>query len=138
MESQDPQIDLTGSYYQKVTSLKNTVAAAKKTNNLKVLIAIGGWTDSASGKYSRLVNNSTARSIFIKSTIAFLQKHNFDGLDWDWEYPVCWQGNCAAGPATDKENFANMVKEMRAAFKPYGFLMSAAVSAGKSTIDQGK
>ena len=40
-------------FYQQVTALKS-----KKK---KVLLALGGWNDSAGPKYSKLVNNPTAR-----------------------------------------------------------------------------
>ena len=58
-----------------------------KSLNRKVLLAIGGWNDSKGNKYSRLVNNPKARKDFIKHVIEYLKKHNFDGLDLDWEYP---------------------------------------------------
>ena len=70
-------------FYEKVTALKS--------RGVKVLIAIGGWNDSAGDKYSRLVNNPTARTRFTEHVVEFIQKHNFDGLDLDWEYPKCWQ-----------------------------------------------
>ena len=56
-----------------------------KSQNRKVLLAIGGWNDSKGNKYSRLVNNPKARKDFIQHVIEYLKKHNFDGLDLDWE-----------------------------------------------------
>jgi chitinase len=56
-----------------------------------VLIAIGGWNDSAGNKYSRLVNNPSARASFTQHVVEFIKTNNFDGLDLDWEYPKCWQ-----------------------------------------------
>merc|ERR1712233_255288 len=38
--------------------------------------------------YSRLVNNPDARRKFIEHVIGFIEKHDFDGLDLDWEYPA--------------------------------------------------
>uniref|UniRef100_A0A0P4VV53 GH18 domain-containing protein n=1 Tax=Scylla olivacea TaxID=85551 RepID=A0A0P4VV53_SCYOL len=70
-------------FYAKVTELKQ--------RGVKVTLAIGGWNDSLGDKYSRLVNSPAARTKFINHVIGFLQAHNFDGLDLDWEYPVCWQ-----------------------------------------------
>ena len=56
------------------------------------MIAVGGWTDSGDGdKYSRLVNDAAARQAFISNAVTFIEDHNFDGLDLDWEYPRCWQ-----------------------------------------------
>lgn len=64
---------------------------AYKKRGLKVLLALGGWNDSAGDKYSRLVNNPASRKKFIDHAIKFIEKYGFDGLDLDWEYPVCWQ-----------------------------------------------
>lgn len=65
--------------------------AALKSKGIKVLMAIGGWNDSAGDKYSRLVNLPSARQRFIENVIQFIEKYQFEGLDLDWEYPVCWQ-----------------------------------------------
>lgn len=64
---------------------------AFKAKGVKVSVAIGGWNDSQGDKYSRLVNNPTARRRFVENVLKFLDKYNFDGLDLDWEYPKCWQ-----------------------------------------------
>ena len=55
------------------------------------MIALGGWNDSKFDKYSRLVNDPVARATFTEKVIEFIEEHNFDGLDLDWEYPRCWQ-----------------------------------------------
>lgn len=65
--------------------------AALKSKGIKVLMAIGGWNDSAGNKYSRLVNSPSARQRFVTNVIQFIEKYEFQGLDLDWEYPVCWQ-----------------------------------------------
>ena len=74
---------LFAEFYEKVV--------AYQAKGVKVLLAIGGWNDSAGDKYSRLVNNPSARAKFISHVKAFIKMYNFDGLDLDWEYPVCWQ-----------------------------------------------
>lgn len=104
---------------------------------MKVSIALGGWNDSLGNKYSKLVNNPAARAKFIQHVMEFIEKYNFDGLDLDWEYPKCWQVDCSAGPESDKEAFALWVKELREAFRPKGYLLSAAVSPSKKVIDLG-
>ena len=67
--------------YKKVTEFKN--------QGSKVMIALGGWGDSSGNKYSRLVADPSSRKNFIDHVVSFIQTHNFDGLDLDWEFPGC-------------------------------------------------
>lgn len=83
IKAHDSWADYDNRFYERVV--------AYKKRGLKVLLALGGWNDSAGDKYSRLVNSPSARKKFINHVIQFIEKYGFDGLDLDWEYPVCWQ-----------------------------------------------
>jgi len=48
------------------------------------------------------------------------------------------QTNCNQGPDSDKNAFSNFLIELKQAFKPHGYLLSAAVSPSKIIIDSGK
>ena len=74
------------------------------------------------------------REEFIKSVVTFLETHEFDGLDLDWEYPGDTE---RGGDWSDKENYALLLEEIKIAFNPHGWLLSAAVPAPKSRIDAG-
>lgn len=47
------------------------------------------------------------------------------------EYPGSREGS----RPTDKENFTKLIQELKAVFRPLGLLLTAAVGAGKPTID---
>ncbi|XP_018794816.1 PREDICTED: probable chitinase 3 [Bactrocera latifrons] len=129
IQPHDSWADLDNKFYERV------VAFRKK--GVKVTVAIGGWNDSAGDKYARLVRNAAARARFINHVVEFIQKYNFDGLDLDWEYPVCWQVDCTKGTPDEKGAFTALVRELSQAFKPKGLLLSSAVSPNKKVIDAG-
>ena len=84
--------------------------ARSQNPSVKVLIALGGWTDSESDKYSRLVSSQANIDKFVGKAKSFVKNHDFDGLSLEWQYPVCWQANCAKGPPSDRQGFTNLVK----------------------------
>lgn len=103
-----------------------------------MLLAVGGWTDSAGDKYSRLISSAAARRKFVASTINYLQKYNFDGLSVEWNYPKCWQSDCRKGPDSDKPNFTKLIQELKAEFdqeKPK-LTLAVALSGYKEVIDR--
>lgn len=101
----------------------------KKINpKLKTILAIGGWNEGST-KYSAMASNAGSRKTFVDSVVAFLDRYGFDGLDMDWEYPAN-----RGGKPEDKQNFVALLKDLREAFGTR-LLLTAAVSAGKGTID---
>ncbi|ROT81447.1 chitinase-related protein 1 [Penaeus vannamei] len=114
-------------YLDKAAGLDNYrrfVTLRERNPQAKMLLGLGGWTDSRSDKYSRLVSEPQRRAAFVSHVVSFLQEYGFDGLDLDWEYP-----GYQSSPQ-DREGFRLWVEELRAAFSPHGLLLTAAVSAG--------
>ncbi|CAG2118127.1 unnamed protein product [Medioppia subpectinata] len=107
--------------------------------NMKALISIGGWNEGST-KYSKMAANPGARKTFVNSVVKFLQTYKFDGLDVDWEFPgfLAETGpdhDRTPGDPKDKQNYIELLRELKAALKPHNYLLTAAVSAGKPTID---
>lgn len=116
----DKYLDIDLGNIKKVNELK-------KTNpNLKTMASIGGWNEG-SEKYSLIANDANKRKTFIDSSLVFLKKYNFDGLDLDWEYP----GQRNSNNLKDKENFVIWLKEMKKDFSKENYLISIAVGAAK-------
>ncbi|CAG2178751.1 unnamed protein product, partial [Oppiella nova] len=105
--------------------------------DMKALISIGGWNEG-SDKYSKMASSPDSRKKFVNSVLKFIQTNKFDGLDVDWEYPgfkASGEEDRTPGNPKDKDNFVALLSELREAFKPHNYLLTAAVSAGKKTID---
>ena len=77
---------------------------------LKVLLALGGWTDSYGDKYSRMMATGESRRKFASQAARFLARHRFDGLHLDWQFPVCWQADCSKGPPSDRDNYVLLAR----------------------------
>ncbi|EGU73090.1 hypothetical protein FOXB_16405 [Fusarium oxysporum f. sp. conglutinans Fo5176] len=64
----------------------------KKDKNLKIYLAIGGWTFNDPGPTAKIFSDLAAsparQKSFFNSVMSFMATHKFDGLDLDWEYPV--------------------------------------------------
>ncbi|XP_072379768.1 chitinase-3-like protein 1 [Diabrotica undecimpunctata] len=111
-----------------LNNLKKFTALKSSNSNLKTLVAIGGW-NQGSTTFSTVAASASLRSTFIQNALQYVQSNNFDGLDFDWEYPAQ-----RGGAAADKENFITLLKETKAVFEANGLLVSAAVAAGASSV----
>jgi chitinase len=80
---------------------------------LRVLLSLGGWTESYRFSDAALPANRTA---FVKSCIDTFMRGTtagvFDGFDIDWEYPGSC-GNTCASRAEDWDNFPALLQEFR-------------------------
>ncbi|XP_078585736.1 uncharacterized protein LOC144867557 [Branchiostoma floridae x Branchiostoma japonicum] len=104
----------------------------------KTLLAVGGW-NMGMENVTTMLETEENRAEFITTSIEFLRRYEFDGLDLDFEYP----GDTArGGRAEDKEKFTLLVQEMRLAFEEEAtgdsrLLLTAAVGAGVDTVTNG-
>ncbi|KAF5227461.1 hypothetical protein FAUST_11765 [Fusarium austroamericanum] len=101
--------------YKRLASLK------KQDPDLKVMIAIGGWTFNDPGPtattFSDIAGSESAQKAFIKSLISMMSTYDFDGVDLDWEYPVAKD---RSGRDEDFKNFPEFLKNLKQALKSTG------------------
>ncbi|HLX25195.1 MAG TPA: glycoside hydrolase family 18 protein [Usitatibacter sp.] len=100
------------------------LAKAKRAHpHLRLMASVGGW--NWSNRFSDMASDFVTRSQFIASSLEVLRRYDFDGIDIDWEYPASIGVACAAGQKTcdrpeDKDNFATLGRELRAALDRAG------------------
>lgn len=128
VEPRDEEFDIVQGGYRSAVGLK------RKNPTLKVLISIGGIRGESSHRFSSLVSSANKRRDFIRSVIAFVREHGFDGVDLHWQYPGAEE---LGGRASDKEHFAALLEELSDIFKQRGWLLSVAVPASRFTIEDG-
>lgn len=126
------------SIYLNLTVLIRRVNNLRQKNpHLSTLISIGGWSDGST-KYSQMVRSDSSRKVFIQSAIDFLTKHDLDGLDFDWEFPGFngdEGGDRQLGRPEDKVDYVTLLRELRQAFAPHQFLLTAALTTAKYNMD---
>lgn len=87
------------------------VALKKKFPQLKIMVSMGGWSGCA--PCSELFSDAQHRKTFAKTTAALLRKYNLDGIDLDWEYPAIEGFPGHQYDKSDKENFTELLRELR-------------------------
>jgi len=112
--------------------ISKMVALKSRNKDLKVMIAMGGW--SACEHCSEVFNRENGRKTFAKTTKALLNYFHADGIDMDWEYPAVAGFPGHRYTEDDKRNFTLLIQELR---KKLGKKAEISFAAGgtKNCID---
>ncbi len=94
-------------------AMRQLVALKKQYPHLKVLLSLGGWGGCET--CSDIFNSAANRQAFAQSTLKIIREYQADGIDLDWEYPTIegFPGHKFA--AHDRDNFSELVRELRKA-----------------------
>ncbi|KAH8372865.1 hypothetical protein KR009_007002 [Drosophila setifemur] len=111
-------------------NIKSFNALKLKNPTLKTLVAVGGWNEG-SKRFSLVASDPAKRSLFVDDVVKFMQRHGFDGLDLDWEYPSQRHSLDNA----DRLNYINFLKELKEGLEPFGFMLSAAVGSAQFSAE---
>lgn len=84
-------------------------------NDTKVMVAIGGWGDTAG--FSEGAATETSRALYAQNVAAMLDTMGFDGVDIDWEYPggngADYKQNPNSGKVSEIETFPLLLSAIR-------------------------
>lgn len=112
--------------------ISKMVALKSRNKDLKVMIAMGGW--SACEPCSEVFSRKNGRETFAKTTKELLDYFQADGIDIDWEYPAVAGYPGHRYTEADKHNFTLLIQELR---KKLGKKAEISFAAGgtKNCID---
>ncbi|KAL2811037.1 glycoside hydrolase superfamily [Aspergillus granulosus] len=99
---------------QDVDLYKRLVAIKEYDKDVKILIALGGWTFNDPGPtatvFSDLAASEEKQKKFFKSLVSFMSTYGFDGVDLDWEYP---RADDRSGRPEDFKNFPKFMANLK-------------------------
>jgi chitinase len=113
-------------------TIKKMVDLKKRNPQLKVILSLGGWGGCKT--CSDVFSSASDREAFAKSVKRISEKYKTDGIDLDWEYPAILGFPSHAFKPADKENFTELIMQLR---KTLGkkFEISFAAGGFKDYID---
>jgi len=92
-------------------TIKRMVALKSKNPGMKVMLSLGGW--GGCENCSDAFNSAAGRNEFAESVKKISEYFKTDGIDLDWEYPAIKGFPGHTYRAADRENFTELLKEIR-------------------------
>lgn len=123
---------ITNDYQVSVADVQDQFDKFTKLQSVKRILSFGGWSFSTSQDSYPIFRESVTeanRKSFAQNVVAFLEEHDLDGLDFDWEYPGAPDiPGIPPGSDSDGPNYLSFLKEVRALL-PEGKSLSIAAPA---------
>jgi chitinase len=110
-------------------TLLNVINKKKKYPKLKVLVSLGGWGGCET--CSDIFSSKKARTEFAISTADIIESFNADGIDLDWEYPGISGFPGHSYKPEDRENFTDLIIQLRKYMKKDHILSFAAGASNR-------
>ena len=110
-------------------TLLNVINQKKKYPKLKVLVSLGGWGGCET--CSDIFSSKKARTEFAISTADIIESFNADGIDLDWEYPGISGYPGHSYKPEDRENFTDLIIQLRKYMKKDHILSFAAGASNR-------
>jgi len=119
----------------------NAIVANAKKHQVKVFISVGGWGLGDGGgndfRFEKLASEPASRKHFVQAVSKFIDQHNLDGLDLDWEYP---NDSIVTGAGQKEKSswyFIELMKELRSELNKKNKLLTIAVVGNNDSIGAG-
>ncbi|WP_421897863.1 glycosyl hydrolase family 18 protein [Marinoscillum sp.] len=97
-----------------------SIVSQAHAQGVKVLIAVGGWSDFNNADFEGMASTPTGRNNFATNLLNLCNQYGLDGVDIDWEYPR--EGNTP-------QDYEAMMQVLSQTMHSNGKLLTAAVAA---------
>lgn len=97
----------------------------KDEHGFRLLLAVGGW--GRSEFFSQMASDESSRKKFISELRHICLENNFDGIDYDWEFP---------DTAEQKRSYDQLIIETSQAVKKDGLIVTTALSPWQKLSDE--
>ena len=112
-----PKVDGSIDFSDAKPSTLKKLGTLTKPKGVKLHLCVGGWKKSKG--FSKMAANLSTRTAFIRNLTTFLETHQLDGADLDWEHPKS---------KSEIESFQKLILELKTAFRPHDFELTVTVA----------
>ncbi|HSW62125.1 MAG TPA: glycoside hydrolase family 18 protein [Dissulfurispiraceae bacterium] len=110
----DPSGELDASNFNQDSLLE--IQSLARHTDMRILLTVGGWEES--NGFGPMATDEKRRNKFIRQLLVFCREHNFDGVDFDWEFPKNRE---------EEDAYSALLVETKRAFQPHRMLVTVAV-----------
>ncbi len=103
------------------------VVSKAHANDVKVGIAVGGWSNLKNEDFQEMASEPRYRQNFISNVLLLLEKYHLDGVDVNWQYP---------STDVDQTNYTELLNELSRALHLKAKYLSATVAASGEEADK--